>query len=104
MMDREWAAILRRYGCPVTLLDGEEGRTVRAFMQQVREQDSQLAPSVLGLRREERAVYLGPAGETLTPGSTAVIWNGQEFEVRACRQVGDGHHVWAILQRLEDET
>lgn len=100
MMEREWLAVLERYGQKV-LVDGAEEK---AFVQPIRDRNAQLAPSPLGLRREERAVYLGRADLPLVPRQTRVVWQGEEYEVRTARTVGEGHHIWAVLQRKEDEA
>ena len=101
MMDGEWAAILNRYGQRVTVTRGAEQKTVRAFVQSVLDKEQQLAPSPLGLRREERCLYLGPAHLPLFPRESVVSWDGGDYEVCSTRMVGDGHHVWAILQSRE---
>lgn len=103
MMGREWAGILRRYGQEVTVRRGDTSVQVRAFLQEV-EEDEQLVPSPLGMRREERAVYFGPADVPLIPRESAVEWKGRAYEVRAAREVGDGHHIRAVLRRMEDEA
>ena len=55
MMEREWAALLARYGQSVALHRGEETVRTQAFLQAVTERDrAQEAPSPLGLRREDR--------------------------------------------------
>ena len=101
MMKAEWNAVLARYGQNVTVRTGEESVQVKAFMQNVLDREEQLVPSALGLRREERVLYLGPAGTVLNPMGSIVTWNGADYDVRSARDVGDGHHVWAILQRRE---
>lgn len=103
MMKSEWEAILRRYGQRVTVTRGGERWGVKAFVQPVRDRDDQLVPSPLGLRREERCLYLGPAGLPLFPRESVVTWGGVEYEVCSTHPVGDGHHVWAILRRREKE-
>jgi hypothetical protein len=105
MMKREWRAVLGRYGRTVRLVTpGREDMAVKAFLQPVLDRDSQIQPSPLGLCREERMIYLGPGGVELLPGETVVADGAARYEVRSTRSVGDGHHVWAILQRLEDEV
>ena len=105
MMKREWRAVLRRYGRTVRLTTpGRNDVTVKVFLQPVLDRDSQIQPSPLGLRREERMLYLGPGDVELRPGETAVTDGAARYEVRSTRPVGEGHHVWAILQRLEDEA
>ena len=108
MMDREWQAILDRYGQSVKLLAPEDqtGTAVRAFLQPVRERgEEQLAPSPLGLRREERLLYLGPAGVPLSPRSTRVVCEKRMYEVQAAHPVGAGPlcHWWAVLRPLDKE-
>lgn len=103
-MKREWNAVLGRYGRDVTVQTaGQEDVTVKAFVQPVLDKQAQLAPSPLGLRLEERAVYLGPGGVALHPGETTVRCGEAVYEVRSARVVEHGHHVWAMLQRMEGE-
>ena len=108
MMDREWQAILDQYGQAVELLGpgDQEGTAVRAFLQPVRERgEEQLTPSPLGLRREDRLLYLGPAGQPLTPRSTRVVWGERAYEVQSAHPVGAGEvcHWWAVLRPLDKE-
>lgn len=105
MMKREWRAILNRYGRQVSVCNpGQEEISVKVFLQPVLDRDTQMVPSPLGLRREERMLYLGPGDVMLSPGET-VIREGQAcYEVRSTRSMEDGHHVWAILQRMEGEA
>ena len=104
MMEREWANILARYGCSVTVRTGEQTVVAKAFVQPVLDKQEQFVPGELGLRREEQALWLGSVAVELIPGSSEVEWNGAHYEVRSTRVVGDGHHVWAILQRMEDDA
>ena len=99
-MDRQWEDILRRYGVATQVRTGEESRQVSAFLQPVLDREEQLVPTPLGLRREERVLYLGPAAVELSPRESAVFWGGAEYEVCSTRNVG-GHHIWAVLQRRE---
>ena len=55
MRDRAWQSVLRRFGQEVTVRTGEQTAAVRAFLQEA-EEDEELVPSPLGMRREERAV------------------------------------------------
>jgi len=104
MMKREWKALLGRYGRRVTLMvPGQEPLQVKAFLQPILDKEPQLQPSPLGLRMEERMLYLGPGEVLLSPGTLLAIQEGQRWAVRSARSVGDGHHVWAVLQRMEDE-
>ena len=99
-MDRQWEDILRRYGVEVQVCTGGECRRVKAFLQPVLDREEQLVPTPLGLRREERVLYLGPVGVALTPMESIVNRDGANYEVRSTRNVGN-HHIWAILQRKE---
>ena len=103
-MQRQWESILRRYGQSVEVCTAGECRQVRAFLQNVLDKDEQLVPSPLGLRREERVLYLGPAGVELKPRESVVFCGGAGYEVCSARSVGDGHHMWAVLQRKEGEV
>ena len=108
-MDREWRAILNRYGhqvlvCPET---GAEAVPVRAFLQAVREKgEEQRGPSPLGLRREDRLLYLGPPDVALTARESLVEWAGRTFEVQNAHPVGTGevHHWWAVLRPRDREA
>ena len=106
MMEREWAALLARYGQSVALHRGEETVRTQAFLQAVTERDrAQEAPSPLGLRREDRLLYLGPAGQPLAPRSTRVVWQERAYEVQSAHPVGAGEvcHWWAVLRPLDKE-
>ena len=99
-MERQWEDILRRYGVDVQVRTGGACRRVKAFLQPVLDREEQLVPTPLGLRREERVLYLGPIGVVLTPMESIVNWGGADYEVRSTRNVGN-HHIWAVLQRME---
>jgi len=105
MMDREWSAILSRYGQDVMLADGEgEETAVRAFLQPVLDKSrEQELPTPLGLRREDRWLYLGPPETALTAGTTDVRWQGQSYEVQSAHLVG-GSHWWAVLRPRDKEA
>lgn len=105
MMKREWKAILKRYGRRVLVTTpGREELEVKAFLQPVLDRDEQVKPSPMGLRRDERMLYLGPGEVELIPGETVVKEESCRYEVRSTRPVEGGHHVWAVLQRMEDEA
>lgn len=107
MMEREWAALLARYGQSVALHRGEETVRTQAFLQAVTERDrAQEAPSPLGLRREDRFLYLGKPEEPLTPGCW-VEWNGTGYEVQTAHPIQAGgrtSHVWAVLWPRDREA
>ena len=103
----EWAALLARYGQSVALHRGEETVRTQAFLQAVTERDrAQEAPSPLGLRREDRFLYLGKPEEPLTPGCW-VEWNGTGYEVQTAHPIQAGgrtSHVWAVLRPRDREA
>ena len=99
-MDRQWEDILRRYGVEVQVRTGGACRRVKAFLQPVLDREEQLVPTPLGLRREERVLYLGSVQVRLSPRKSTVRWGGADYEVCSTRNV-EGHHVWAVLQRKE---
>ena len=102
-MRRQWRAILGRYGRAVIVQKNGQEVRVKAFIQPVLDKKTQFVPSPLGLRPEERAVYLGPGEVELCPGESVVREGERVFAVRAARSVGNGHHVWALLCRKEME-
>lgn len=104
-MDREWQAILARYGQTVTVYtpDTPEGVAVRAMLQPVLERSGEQAvPSPLGVRREDRFLYLGPKGTELQAGKSRVECQGTEYQVQAAHLVGDCHW-WAVLRPCDKE-
>lgn len=103
MMDREWRAILAKYGQKVAVCDGAGRVNVRAFLQPVREKGAeQEVPSPLGLRREDRFLYLGPVGMPLTAGVSRVEHGGRTYLVQAAQLVGESHW-WAVLRPRDKE-
>ena len=106
MMEREWSTLLTQYG-QETILHREE-RTVpsRAFLQPIRETGrEQQVPSPLGLRREDRFLYLGAPEYPMEPGDW-VEWNGGAFEVQAAHPVYLGRtalYTWAVLRPRDSE-
>ena len=93
MMEREWAALLARYGQSVALHRGEETVRTQAFLQAVTE-------------REDRFLYLGKPEEPLTPGCW-VEWNGTGYEVQTAHPIQAGgrtSHVWAVLRPRDREA
>ena len=108
MMEREWAAILARFGQAVTLTEpAGEPVVIRAFVQPILERQPQLVPSPLGARREERWLYLGPPENALTAGETGVTWGSRNFTAETARQVWAGcspSHWWAVLRPEDKEA
>ena len=105
MMDREWRAILNRYGQQVLVRPGAGGEEVplRAFLQPVLDRSrGQEVPSPLGLRREDRMLYLGPGDQPLTAGESRVTWGKRDYDVQSAHRVGDSHW-WALLRPRDKE-
>ena len=102
MTDRAWKGILSRYGQTLSLhpAGGGEEISLRAFLQPVlgRSEDQQ-GPSPLGLRREDRFLYLGPADVSLADGDE-LEWQGTRYRVESTHLVGPetGGHRWALLR------
>ena len=103
MMDREWTAILARYGQNVVLHRDGGKVQLRAFLQPVLDQrGEQAVPTALGLRREDRFLYLGPRDVPLDP-SMWVEWDGRGYDVQSAHSVGDSHW-WALLRPRDKEA
>lgn len=108
-MDIKWAALLGQYGQQVSLHRGEETVSVQAFLQPVRDQGTpQRLPSPLGLRREDRFLYLGPPQPALEGGTGDwVEWAGRGYEVVSAHPVFVGEtvsHLWALLRPRDEEV
>ena len=101
MMDREWKAILRRYGQDVRVVTGASEQRGKAFLQNILENEDQLVPTPMGLRREEQVLLLGGPELELRARESVVFWQERAYEVISSREVGDGHHRWAILRVKE---
>lgn len=101
--------ILERYGQTVDLyLAGrKEGLTVKAFLQPIREQKPQYLPTEVGIRRQDRFLYLGlPEVPLSARDGTWLNWNGQRYEVETAHAicVGDAvSHWWAVLRPGEED-
>ena len=107
MTDRAWKSILSRYGQEVTLhpAGGGEEIFLRAFLQPVlQKSEDQQVPSPLGLRREDRFLYLGPADVPLKDGDE-VVWQDGRYAVQSAHPVGPGPggHFWALLRPVDEE-
>ena len=99
MMERMWGDILARFGQEVILRKGEEAVSLRALIQPVLDRgEEQEAASPLGLKRQDRFRYMGPAGHPLNL-DTLVEWKGRDYRVQSARLVGEGvcPHWWAVL-------
>lgn len=99
MMERLWDDILDRFGQEVVLRRDGAASPVRALVQPWLDSGKeQEVHGLLGLGRQDRFRYLGPADRPLDP-DTVVVWNGTEYRVRSAHRVGEGvcPHWWAVL-------
>lgn len=102
-MERMWADILERYGQDV-ILRGAETAVCKAMVQPLLERkDEQETASPLGLGRQDRFRYLGPAQYPLDL-DTVVEWKGVEYRVGSAHLMGEDicPHWRAILYPREE--
>lgn len=102
-MERLWADILTRFGQDV-ILRGAETVACKAMVQPFPERGAeQETASPLGLGRQDRFRYLGPAGHPLDL-DTVVEWKGAQYRVEAVHLVGEGvcPHWRAVLYPREE--
>ena len=98
-MEQDWKDILAQFGQEVTLRRGEEAIPLRAFVQPALDKGrEQQLPTPLGIGRQDRFLYLGPAGHPLDL-DTLVEWQGQQYRVQSAHLMGQGicPHWWAML-------
>lgn len=102
---RHWRAILAQYGQNVTVFprNGEEGAQTRAFVQPLAERrEDQRVPSPLGLRWEDKFLYLGPGTVPLEEGGRVDL--GQErYMVQAAHSIGPGLFWQGVLRPMDEE-
>ena len=102
-MDGTVRALMGRYGQRVEVLKGEKTLPLQAFLQPITRQsgeEKQYLPTSLGLRREDRWLYLGEGEISLSPLEDRVRWRGKTFEIQAAQPIYIGDrlsHWWAIL-------
>lgn len=104
MMERMWSDILNRFGQEVSLRRGEDTVSLRALIQPVLDRgQEQEVPSPLGLGRQDRFRYMGPAGYPLDL-DTLVEWKGKDYRVRSAHLAGEGvcPYWWAMLYPREE--
>lgn len=90
MMARIWDHILNQYGQDVVLRKGEEETSLRAIVQPCPDSGKdQEIHSPLGLGRQDRFRYLGPARCPIDL-DTVVEWKAERFRVRSAHLVGEG--------------
>ena len=102
---RHWHVILARYGQSVTVFpkSGDGSAETRAFVQPLAERgEDQRVPSPLGLRREDRFLYLGPGEVPLEEGGRVRL--GQEdYVVQAAHSIGQGLFWQGVLRPVDEE-
>ena len=107
-MEREWEALLARYGQQVVLHQGEQSAAGRAFLQPIRDRaERQFLPAAPGTVRQDRFLYLGPAKAALSGGDGSWLSCGKmRYEVETAQAVYVGERVsywWAVLRPGEEE-
>lgn len=104
-MERMWADILARFGQDV-ILRGAETVACKAMVQPFLDRGAeQETASPLGLGRQDKFRYLGPAEHPLDL-DTLVEWKGTEYRVGSAHLVGEGvcPHWRAVLYPREEVT
>lgn len=104
MMERLWSNILNRFGQDVTLRKKEGDVTLRALIQPCMERGiQQELPGALGLGRQDRFRYFGPAQYPLDL-DTIVVWKEKGYRVQLAQLAGDGvcPHCRAVLYPREE--
>lgn len=102
-MERMWADILERYGQDV-ILRGAETAVCKAMVQPLPDREGeQETASPLGLGRQDRFRYLGPAQYPLDL-DTVVEWKEVEYRVGSAHLMGEDicPHWRAILYPREE--
>ena len=101
MTQLAWQGLLEQYGQAVTLHQGDKVQTAKAFLQPIREtKQEQLPPSPLGLRRDDRFLYLGSPSFPLQQEDW-VEGNGTSYDIWATHLVYLGTsplYTWAVLR------
>lgn len=109
MMEREFASILARYGQDVRVYTPKtpEGVALRAFFQPLRDRGTvQTVPSLLGQVKQDRFLYLGPAGTALEEDSRVKV-DGEVYRVNNAQPIyvgGKLSHWWAVLTHRAQEV
>ena len=100
MTAQEWSILLRQYGQSVTLHQETGTILTKAFLQPLRETRSeQQIPSPLGLRREDRFLYLGSPEYVLSPKDW-IEWNDRAYDVWSTHPIymeQGALYIWAVL-------
>ncbi len=109
MMEQTVLDLMRRYGQTVEVVRAGERIPARAFVQPIvtRPEGRQHMPTPLGLRREDRFLYLGEPQVELKAGTDRVVWLDREFEVLSAQVFYVGQsvsHWWAVLLPADKEN
>ena len=110
MMCETVNSLMRQYGQNVKVIRAEETISARAFVQAItnkQKREVQYLPTPLGVRREDRFLYLGQPQVELNAGETRVDWQGQVFDVQSAHPIYVGRglsHWWAVLTPADKEN
>lgn len=106
-MEQSVNSLMRRYGQRVEVLRAGESTPARAFLQPITDKgEQQYLPTPLGLRREDRFLYLGQAQVELKAGDSRVRWRGGIYQVQSAHPIYVGRelsHWWAVLIPADKE-
>lgn len=101
-MTEQFARILQRWGADAVLESESGKRTVRAFIQRVRREDTNAPEEAtsFGAADLRRWLYIGPEDAALQAGDR-VACRGEDFIVQTAAAVyagGERSHWWAVLR------
>ena len=104
---------IKRYGSNVNILENGESTLARAVIEPLRYKNRVYVGGqyhIVGIKRTEKYLYIGPPEYTLTENLSVIEMNGSKYIVKRCElyYVKDFPvYVWAILQpygsALEDD-
>lgn len=105
-MRETFARILQRWGQTVAVAGPGGSRSVRAFLQPVREREKADPYTMTSLGSVDDRLWTCLAGETLAAGET-VERGSERFFVRTAAPVCAGEetiYCWAVLERKREEA
>ncbi len=104
---------IKRYGCKINVLSGEDSVSSRAFIEPLRYKNKVYVGGeyhYLGKRRSEKYLYIGPPDLKLEENTSVIEMQSKKYIVKRCEiyYVNDRPvYVWAILlqygKALEDD-
>lgn len=108
MMDRWTADLMGRYGQAVEVIRAGERIPARAFVRPIvsKQEGRQHMPTPLGLRGEDRFLYLGEPQVEVSAGADRVVWQDRKFEVLSAQPIYVGEqlsHWRAVLLPADKE-